>query len=151
MHTKELTFFTNMCLIYKDNKILVQERTKSDWPGIALPGGHVEKGENFYDAIIREVKEETGLTLLKPVLCGIEEYKQTKDEDRYVILFYKCNEFEGELKSSDEGEIYWLDRDKLDSVKLSFDLDRMIEIMESDTLSELIYYFEDGKYKSKVV
>lgn len=151
MHTKELTIFTNMCLIYKDNKILVQERTKSDWPGITLPGGHVEKGENFYDAIIREVKEETGLTLLKPELCGIEEYKQTKDEDRYVILFYKCNEFEGELKSSDEGEIYWLDRDKLDSVKLSLDLDRMIEIMESDTLSELIYYFEDGKYKSKVV
>ncbi|MCI6846343.1 MAG: 8-oxo-dGTP diphosphatase [Erysipelotrichaceae bacterium] len=151
MHTKELTIFTNMCLVYKDNKILVQERTKSDWPGITLPGGHVEKGENFYDAIIREVKEETGLTLLKPVLCGIEEYKQTKDEDRYVILFYKCNEFEGELKSSDEGEIYWLDRDKLDSVKLSFDLDRMIEIMESDTLSELIYYFEDGEYKSKVV
>ena len=79
MHTKELTIFTNMCLVYKDNKILVQERTKSDWPGITLPGGHVEKGENFYDAIIREVKEETGLTLLNPVLCGIEEYKQTKD------------------------------------------------------------------------
>ena len=43
MHTKELTIFTNMCLIYKDNQILVQERTKSDWPGITLPGGHVEK------------------------------------------------------------------------------------------------------------
>ena len=151
MNRKQLATITNMCLVYSGDKILVQERNKKDWPGLTFPGGHVEKGENFYDAIIREVKEETGLTLLNPVLCGIEEYKQTKDEDRYVILFYKCNTFDGEIKDSDEGRIYWLDKDELDEVELSLDLDRMIEIMESDTLSELIYYFEDGEYKSKVV
>ncbi len=148
---KEYTIFTNMCLISKEDEILVQERTKKDWPGITFPGGHVEKGENFYDAIIREVKEETGLTLLHPILCGIEEYKKTHNEDRYVILFYKCNEFKGELKSSDEGKVYWLKKEELKSKELSLDLDRILDIMESDNKSELIYFLENNEYKSKVV
>lgn len=151
MREKEKVIFTNMCLIYKDDKILVQERKKKDWPGLTFPGGHIEKGENFYDAIIREVKEETGLTLIKPILCGIEEYKQINDEDRYIILFYKCNNFVGELKSSIEGEVYWLKKEELKNKELSLDLDRILDIMENDDKSELIYYFEDGEYKSKVV
>lgn len=151
MREKEIVIFTNMCLIYKDDEILVQERKKKDWPGLTFPGGHVEKGENFYDAIIREVKEETGLTLIKPILCGIEEYKQINDEDRYIILFYKCNNFVGELKSSIEGEVYWLKKEELKNKELSLDLDRILDIMENDDKSELIYYFEDGEYKSKVV
>ena len=151
MKEKEKVIFTNMCLIYKDDEILVQERKKKDWPGLTFPGGHVEKGENFYDAIIREVKEETGLTLIKAILCGIEEYKQINDEDRYIILFYKCNNFVGELKSSIEGEVYWLKKEELKYKELSLDLDRILDIMENDDKSELIYYFEDGEYKSKVV
>ncbi len=151
MAIKENVIFTNICLIYKDNQILVQERTKKDWPGLTFPGGHVERDENFYDSVIREVKEETNLTLLNPILCGIEEYKQTDDEDRYVMLFYKCNEFEGELKSSKEGKVFWINREDLNKYELSLDLDRILKIMESDTLSELIYYLEDGIYKSKVV
>ncbi len=151
MREKEKVIFTNMCLIYKEDEILVQERKKKDWPGITLPGGHVEKGENFHDAIIREVKEETGLTIIKPILCGIEEYKQMNDEDRYIILFYKCNKFTGELKSSNEGEVYWLKKDELKNKELSLDLDRILDIMENDDKCELIYYFENGEYKSKVV
>ena len=95
---------TNMCLIYKGNKILVQERNKQDWPGLTFPGGHVEKNENFYDAVIREVKEETGLKIKNPILCGIEEYKN-EDCDRNIMLFYKCNEFTGTLKNSNEGKV----------------------------------------------
>ena len=126
-------------MVYKDDEILVQERTKKDWPGLTFPGGHVEKGENFHDAVIREVKEETGLTLLKPVLCGIEEYKVTNNEDRYVMLYYKCNKFKGKIKSSNEGKAFWIKRKDLGKYKLSLDLKRIIKIMESDELSELKY------------
>ena len=44
----------------------MQERKKKDWPGYTLPGGHVEMGESFVDAVVREMKEETGLTVLNP-------------------------------------------------------------------------------------
>ena len=151
MSRKESVVFTNMCLIYKDDEILVQERTKDDWPGLTFPGGHVKKDENFYDSIIREVKEETNLTLLHPILCGIEEYKKTNDNDRYVILFYKCNEFVGELKSSNEGKVFWIKRKDLYQYKLSLDLDRILKVIESNDLSELLYYLEGGEYESKVI
>lgn len=136
---------TNMCLIYQEDQILVQMRKKKDWPGLTLPGGKVEKGESFHHAIIREVKEETGLTLLKPILCGIEEFK-TDQEDRYLILFYKCNDFEGELKASDEGEVFWIKRNELHNYPLSLDIEEILRVIESDELSELLYYRQGEKW-----
>ena len=50
---------TNICLVYKDDEILVIDRKKKDWPGLTLPGGHVEKKENLIESVIREVKEIT--------------------------------------------------------------------------------------------
>ena len=150
MEKTENVVITNICLIYKDDKILVQERTKKDWPGLTFPGGHVKKNESFYDSVIREVKEETDLTLLKPILCGIEEFKILNNEDRHLILYYKCNEFKGRLRSSREGRVFWISREDFKKADLSLDLDRMLEIMESDELSELIYYRENGEYKSIV-
>ena len=138
---------TNMCLIYKGNKILIQERNKKDWPGLTFPGGHVEKNESFYDAVIREAKEETGLRIKNPILCGIEEYKNDHC-DRNIMLFYKCNEFTGTLK---EGKVFWINKKDLDKYELSLDLKRIYKIMTSTQLSELIYYKKDNKWKSKIV
>ena len=141
---------TNICLVYKDDQILVVDRKKKDWPGLTFPGGHVEKNEDFNQSVIREVKEETGLTIKKPVLCGIEEFK-TEDEDRYIMLYYKTNQFSGKLKSSKEGEVFWINKNDLDQYKLSLDLKRIYKIMMSDELSELIYFEKDGKWRSKIV
>ena len=99
----EKAVFTNMCMISDGHgNILVQDRKNPNWPGITFPGGHVEYTECFVDSVIREVKEETGLTIENPVLCGIKQF-QTRDDARYVVLFYKTNRFSGELKSSNEG------------------------------------------------
>lgn len=141
---------TNICLIYKEDRILVIDRKKKDWPGLTFPGGHVEKDENFHDSVIREVKEETGLTIRKPVLCGIEEFK-TRDEDRYIMLYYKTDRFSGRIRSSQEGEVFWINRKDLNKYKLSLDLKRILKVMESEDLSEIIYYEKDGKWLSKIV
>lgn len=150
MNRKQLATITNMCLIYSGDKILVQERNKKDWPGLTFPGGHVEKGENFIASVIREVKEETGLTIYDPLLCGMEEYKADNNDERYLMLFYKTDKFEGELKSSKEGKVFWINKDDLLKYELSLDLDRIYKIMTDDTLSELIYEYKNGEYISYI-
>ncbi len=150
MNRKQLATITNMCLIYSGDKILVQERNKKDWPGLTFPGGHVEKGENFIASVIREVKEETGLTIYDPLLCGMEEYKADNNDERYLMLFYKTDKFEGELKSSKEGKVFWINKDDLLKYELSLDLDRIYKIMTDDSLSELIYEYKNGEYISYI-
>lgn len=151
MKKVEKCILTNMCLIYKGDEILVLDRKKKDWPGLTFPGGHIEKNEDFNSSVIREVKEETGLTIKNPILCGIEEFKTDK-EDRYLMIFYKTNKFKGKLKSSKEGEVFWIKKKELDKYKLSLDLKRILKVMESDNLSEIIYYHDNkNKYRSKIV
>lgn len=150
MNRKQLATITNMCLVYSGDKILVQERNKKDWPGLTFPGGHVEKGENFIASVIREVEEETGLTIYDPLLCGMEEYKVDNNDERYLMLFYKTDKFEGELKSSKEGKVFWINKDDLLKYELSLDLDRIYKIMTDDSLSELIYEYKNGEYISYI-
>lgn len=142
----EQTIFTNLCMIC-DGKgnVLVQDRVKSDWPGIAFPGGHVEKGESFTDAMVREVFEETGLTVSSLQLCGIQDWTED-DGTRYVILLYKTNQFEGELSSSDEGEVRWVPLRDLPGMKLANSMHTMLQLFCNNTLTEQFFYKENGEW-----
>ena len=143
----EQAVFTNLCMITdKLGNILVQDRKKADWPGISFPGGHVEPGESFVNSVIREVKEETGLDIKNPLLCGIKQF-QTEDNARYVVLFYKANHYSGQLTSSDEGNVFWIPRNKLSEYKLGLDFEEMLKIFESDTLSEFYYYKDENTWR----
>ena len=151
MSRSEHAIFTNLCMVYDGaGNILVQDRQSQDWPGICFPGGHVEPGESFVESVIREVREETGLTIENPILCGTKQF-QTDNGERYVVLFYKANRFSGELRSSDEGQVFWIPRDTLTSYRLSVDFEDMVHIMEDDNLSEFYYYKEQGNWKFKLL
>lgn len=147
----EQAIFTNMCMIYDDKgNILVQDRLNPDWPGLTFPGGHVEYGESFSESVIREVKEETGLDIENPILCGIKQF-QTMEDSRYVVLFYKTNSFSGTITSSEEGKIFWIQRSELKNYVLANDFEEMIKIFESENLSEFYYYKDMGKWNKKIL
>ena len=141
----ERVTLTNMCMITDGRRVVVQERL-GDWPGVCFPGGHVEPGESLTDAIIREVREETGLTIAAPTLCGIKDWRQPEwnpSEDRYIVLMYKATRFSGELRSSDEGRVWWADIDQLANLDLCDGMDDTIRMYQSDEISE-IFICEDG-------
>ena len=116
MARREEVIFTNMCMVYDGDRVLVQDRRDPRWQGITFPGGHVEYGESFVDAVIREVYEETGLTIHSPQLCGIDSWE--RDGARYVVLLYKTDRFTGEIHSSEEGEVFWTTFDELATMKM---------------------------------
>lgn len=137
--------FTNMCMICYDSNVVVIDRKKQDWPGITFPGGHVELGESFTDAVIREVKEETGLTIQSPQLCGIKDW--CENHCRYVVLLYKASHFEGELCSGPEGNVWWEKIANPPNLKLSLDMNDMLRVFKEDGLSEFFYYQNGNGWK----
>lgn len=149
MERKETCILTNMCMVYSGEQILVQDRTNSDWPGVTFPGGHVEKAESFVDSVIREVREETGLEIRDVKLCGIEQWTQRDGSYRYIVLFFKTNTFSGELKSSDEGKVFWINKNDIGRYTLADGFDRMLEVFLNEDLSENFYWLENGEWNVK--
>ncbi len=151
MSKPEKAIFTNMCMIC-DGKgnILVEERCKNDWRGIAFPGGHVEPHEAFTDSVVREVKEETGLDIENPLLCGVKQF-YTDEGERYVVFLYKTNKFSGTLSSSDEGRVFWIPRNELQNYQLAIDFADLVKVFENDEFSEFFCYELDGKYAKRLI
>lgn len=122
---------TTLCYIEKDNRYLMLNRTKKKedinkgkWIGV---GGHIEEGETPNECLLREVYEETGLTLTSYKLRGILTFVQRKDNKEIFteyIWLYTADEYEGTLKECDEGELRWIDKEKIYDLNL-WDGDRI--------------------------
>lgn len=136
---------TVLCLIENGDKLLLQNRVKNDWRGYTLPGGHVELGESFVDACIREVKEETNLDIKNPRLVGVKQFPG--EAGRYIVFLFKTTEFSGNLISSDEGKMEWKEYSELSNLKTVDDLEDLLKVMNSETLTEFQYIINDDKWK----
>lgn len=148
MRTPEQVIFANMCMICDDmGNVLVQDRVDPKWSGITFPGGHVESGESFTDAVKREVLEETGLKISVPRLCGIKDWIE-EDGRRYVVHLYQTDRFEGEVISSEEGRIFWLPLCDLPQTKLASGMDLMLKVFCEDSLSEMFFCKKNGAWET---
>lgn len=104
-----------ICYLKKENQVLMLKFAKKWGHVFAPPGGKFEMGETPLDCIIREFKEETGLTLINPKLQGLSYWQ---DSYEGIIFVFVAEEYEGELTlSSEEGSLTWIPIEELDSLE----------------------------------
>lgn len=138
-----------LCYIEKDGKYLMLHRTKKKkdinkdkWLGI---GGKFEDGESPEECIIREVKEETGLTLNSYKLRCIVTYVSTTWETEYMYVF-TSNDFKGEQIECNEGDLQWIDKNEI--IKLNtWEGDKIFveKIQNDDTFFTIKFEYDDEK------
>lgn len=137
MDRTERIELTTLCLVRRGGQILLQNRVKADWRGYALPGGHVEPGESIVDAVVREIREETGLILRRVSLRGVKQFPI--DAGRYVVFLFYSEDFEGKLHSSEEGKVEWIDRDRIAQLPTVDDFEELLTVIERNDLNEFLY------------
>lgn len=125
---------TNMIMIENPdtNEVIVQNRVKY-WTGITFPGGHIEKGESFTESAVREAKEETGLDIKNPKICGTVHWCNKDNDSRYIVILFKTDEYSGTLiDKTDEGEVFWTSKDSLSDFDLSPNFSEYLKVFLSD-------------------
>ena len=112
---------TTLCYIEKENSYLMLHRVKKvndenqdKWIGV---GGKLEEGESPEECLLREVKEETGLTLTKYQYRGLVTFVSDQWGTQYMHLF-TATEYEGEIKECNEGDLEWVPKTEIEHLNL---------------------------------
>ncbi len=139
----------------KHKKTLMLHRVKKEndyhegkWNGL---GGKFEQGESPEDCAIREVMEESGLTMVKPKMRGFITFPLFDGEEDWHVFIFTADEFTGELIDSNEGNLEWIPEDKLTSLNL-WDGDKIfLEWLYGDKFFSAKFIYDNGKYKEHFV
>ena len=113
---------TTLCYLERGDRYLMLHRTKKEndenrdkWIGI---GGKIEQGESPYDCVMREVREEAGVSLINPRYRGLIVFVSDEYGTEYMHLF-SATKYEGEIKSDcDEGVLEFVDKSKIGTLPL---------------------------------
>ena len=145
---------TTLCYIEKDGKYLMLHRTskendanKDKWIGV---GGKLEAGESPEDCLLREVKEETGLELLSWEFKGVITFVSNIYETEYMFL-YKSSEYTGEICACDEGELVFIQKDRISELNIWEGDKIFLKLMDEKEFFSLKLIYEDDKLKTAVL
>ena len=136
----------------KINKTLMIHRIKKvndyhegKWNGL---GGKFNEGESPEDCVIREIKEESGLTITNPRLHGFISFPQFDGKDDWYVFIFTAVEFSGRLIDSSEGKLEWIPNDKLVELNL-WDGDKIfLEWLFQEKFFSAKFVYENGKMKN---
>ena len=120
-------------------RVLVQERLpkpSNPWAGLTLPGGHVEPGETVVASVIREVQEETGLTVSNLQNCGYIQWYNPIKKSQYFVFLFKTSTFSGELIGSVEGSVKWMTLDEMLAGKLAPNMTKYLAVFQNENIPQ---------------
>ena len=134
------TELCNMCMITDpEGRVLVQERLpkpSNAWSGLTFPGGHVELGETVVASVIREVREETGLTITDVVPAGYIQWYNPERQSQYFVFLFKTSSYSGELKGSAEGNVKWMKLDEMLAGPLAPNMKQYLSVFQNEDIPQ---------------
>ncbi|MBR4676075.1 MAG: 8-oxo-dGTP diphosphatase [Victivallales bacterium] len=146
------TTLCNMCMIEDKatGRVLVQHRlpkATNPWCGLTFPGGHVEAGESITASVVREIREETGLTASNLRMCGVVEWEtigertagspaEVEANSKYIVFMFRTSTYTGDLKSSTEGRMEWMTLDEMRHGGLAPHMEEYIRVMVEDNVPQ---------------
>ena len=134
------TELCNMCMISDaDGRVLVQERLpkpSNPWSGLTFPGGHVEPGETVVASVIREVQEETGLTVSNLQNCGYIQWYNPEKQSQYFVFLFRTSTFSGELTGSVEGSVKWMTLEEMLAGSLAPNMTKYLAVFQNENIPQ---------------
>ncbi|MCX8056642.1 MAG: 8-oxo-dGTP diphosphatase [Ignavibacteria bacterium] len=139
-----------LCYVFDGERVLMINRNKREndihlgkWNGL---GGKFNPGETPEECVIREVFEESGLLIKEPVLKGFLTFPAFDDEEDWYVFVFTAHEFSGKIKESDEGELSWIEWEKIFSLPLWEGDKYFLEWLKQDRFFSAKFIYKNSKY-----
>ena len=117
-------------------KMVYSNGASNPWSGLTFPGGHVEPGETVVASVIREVQEETGLTVSNLQNCGYIQWYNPIKQSQYFVLLFKTSTFSGKLTGSVEGSVKWMTLKEMLSGKLAPNMTKYLAVFQNENIPQ---------------
>ncbi|MBC8196418.1 MAG: 8-oxo-dGTP diphosphatase [Candidatus Marinimicrobia bacterium] len=144
-----------LCYLKQNNKTLMLHRVKKEndmhegkWNGL---GGKFESGETPEECVIREIEEESGLKIFNPTLHGCISFPAFDDIKDWFVFIFSATEFSGELIDSNEGNLEWIEDEKITTLNLWEGDKIFMDWINKDKFFSAKFIYENKKLKSHSV